>query len=391
MVFPADKLTRIVGVQWDDHPFLALDTGGAMGTSEDGIQWIPVAGYTGPVLTMGAFGNDMFLAARGTGEMMKSPDGHTWEAVAGNPFSSGFLIQDVVFGGDRFLVVALDAATQTVVSAAVLTQGADGNDVWSTPASPPLTGSDFLYNGAGFSAGQFFIFGSQGFSASIRQVIGYDFSLNEPIYSSPSTENWRKSRLTRSTNGIAWGGLEDPFNAIDGGTSGTITITNPAPPFNSVTIPQTDPDVSQVTTDCDYIAQQVPEGGSVVVAQTTNVPGRSFARYSGGSWQISPSDVRNVSGGLAYGEILSGQQLVDRFVALGSNADGDLGYLTSPNGLSWAFTAQGVLGPGTPPTVFGEDLFVTARGVTLFYSSNGANWQDSPSDLGATLYASVVY
>lgn len=399
MAFPADKLTRIVAIRWGDNPFLALDSGGAMGTSDDGINWTKVEGYAGPILTVGAFGNDMFLAARlATGEMMKSSDGRSWESVPGNPFA-GQQIWDIVFGNDRFLVVALDPATQKIVRTAVLTQDAEGNDVWSNPVSPPLSGSNFGYgggsvpprgvSGAAFSAGQFILVGSEQFTETFRDVIGYDFALNQPIYSSPYSASYSKSRLTRSSDGIDWGGLEDPFKAIDGGTSGTITITDPAPPHSSVTIPKTDPDVSQSSTNCNHIAAGVPDGGRVVVAQVTAVPGQSFAVYSGGAWSISPSEVRSVSGGLAYGTIRSGDALIDRFIARGTGPNNNLAFLTSPDGLSWQST-DGTLGNALP-TVFGEELFVTVSGPFIYYSSFGNDWKVASADLGATSFSTVIY
>lgn len=391
MAIQLDKLQRIVEVKWDDHPFLALAAsvsdagGGNMGTSDDGITWTRVEDYSGPVLRVGAFGNDMFLAGNpATGQLRKSFDGHEWEDVPGNPFV-GRVIRDIVFGDDRFMVVTLDLATQLIVSVAVLVLQ-DGVDVWSNPTTPPLSGSSFAYSGAGFTAGQFFIFGSEGFSGSFRDVIGYDFFLDQPIYSSSYTATWRKSRLTRSVDGISWGGLEDPFNGIDGGTSGTVTIVNPAPPNNSVTIPRTDPDISQASTDVDYIAQQAPN--SIVVGQQTNVPSQSFAVYSDG-WSISPSNIRNVLGGLCYGAI--GENLTDHFVALGSDSSGNLGYLTSPDGLSWSFTAQGALAAGAFSIAFGVDLFVAGAGVSIYYSSDGTNWTDADADIGVRPFVKVIY
>ena len=395
MAIQLDKLQRIVAVKWDDHPFLALNDGvGKMGTSDDGIDWSRVEDYSGPVLRVGAFGNEMFLAGNpATGQLRKSFDGHAWEDVPGNPFV-GKVIRNIVFGDDRFLVVALDLATQKIVSTAVLTLE-NGVDVWSNPSSPPLTGSSFTYNGAGYSAGQFFIFGSEGFSGSFRDVIGYDFALSAPIYGNSYTANWRKSRLTRSDDGISWGGLEDPFNGIDGGTSGTVTFTDPAPPHTEVTVAKTDPDVSQATTDVDYIAQNVSEAGSVVVAQQTNVSGQSFSIYSG-SWSISPSDLRNVFGGLAYGDVLlpGAENTTDQFVALGTNPDGDVGYLTSSDGVSWQFTPQGELpvGAGALDIVFGENRFVTAKFADIYYSSLGDEWTVANAvTLGATSYTMIVY
>lgn len=397
MPVPFDILTRPIEVHWG-RLLLALDSSGVMAVSSDALIWTKVITYSGPILRVGAYGNGMFLASSNSpARLFKSPDGHSWTELAVNPFTS-LIVRDIIYGNDRFMVVGLDVATQRIVTVATLSRDEDGNDVWSSTVTPPLSGASFGYNGAQFAAGQFFIFGHELFSDSIRQVIGYDFFLNEPIYGPPTTMNWTKSRLTRSSTGLSWGILEDPFNAIDGGVADNITFTNPAPPHNQVTVPQTDPNVSVATTTVSAMAWGIPEGKPLLVSQQTNVPAQSFAVNSGAGWQISPSESRNIIGGMAYGSLPPpagsppDTPRTDRYFAMGTGPSNNLGYLISSNGLAWTFQVQGTLTLGTTRVVFAKGKFVTARFLDIYYSETALSWQTiAPPIAGVTNYITIVH
>lgn len=397
MIFTADKLTRIIAWNFGgDHPFLVLDEAGLMATSEDGIEWTEVEEYTGPLLRVGAWGADLFLAAAtNPAAIWLSDDGQDWVEVPGHPFT-GLVIRDIVFGNERFLVTAVDLATQENVTAAVFFPD---NETWSDTVTPPLSGEEFNYSGAGFADGKFVIFGSQSFTEEIRQVIGYDFFLDQPEYGDPVETNWTKSRLTRSALGLVWGALEDPFNGIDEGEAPEITICDPSNPEDCVTIPSTDPPVSTVPTSVQFMANNNNPDvtAPVLVAQTTNVPAQSFAVCGPGSstWSISPAELRNVNR-LAFGTVPKANPALppdNLFVALVSDVDANLGYGTSKTGMTWQHTVQDELpaGPGAPPIAFGNDIFMTARGPFIYTGNSGNDWESVEHGLDATNFINTIY
>jgi len=83
--------------------FVAVGAGGTILTSRDGLTWMPRSSPVTHDIPTVAYGNNMFVSVT-RANLLTSSDGITWEALP-KPFSRPDYIQELAFGGGRFVVV----------------------------------------------------------------------------------------------------------------------------------------------------------------------------------------------------------------------------------------------------------------------------------------------
>jgi len=99
------KLTsNILGIAWGNNKFVAVDSGGKMAYSSNGVNWMLVANSTFTEIIYGiAYGGGKFVAVGRYGRMAYSSNGVDWTAVGASKFEDD--IFGITYGGGKFVAV----------------------------------------------------------------------------------------------------------------------------------------------------------------------------------------------------------------------------------------------------------------------------------------------
>ena len=123
--------TGFVDITYGNGRFVAVELGGKMAYSLDGITWTLISNNifgTGSMWGIG-YGDNKFICV-GQDKMVYSYDGIAWTAVKNNPFDTNntpfgtLIIRDIIYNNDRFIVVgdygqmaySYDGITWTAIS-----------------------------------------------------------------------------------------------------------------------------------------------------------------------------------------------------------------------------------------------------------------------------------
>ncbi len=393
-----DFLDNIVGVQWGGHPFLLLEFGSKLGISQDGIQWTSIRAPASR-LQHGAFGKSAFIVSNNsstTAIFRGTQNGKTWTPVTSFPFAN-MTITDIVYGDEQFAVVGY-IGTPSDSSDITVVLSEDQGKSWSVTTLPivgPFT-TPYRESNLSFTNGKWICNGierTEGPDVNYRPVIGYDFVTNEPIYGGTETASGDSTRgvIYTSTDCRNWAGPIYPFPLSFSGGDGYVTITNPFPPFQSVTIPGTDPfPIPSLASpsSVQFVSHYGEENDIIAAINPTNTVSYSYAfSTDGGGWDVEQSPLRNANFG---GHRTNKEGL---FTTICTNLDGDAGWATATAGGSLSFRRMPdsqFFGVVAPPA-WGKDKFVLCGGTQVLTSQDGQSWTSRGNPLGSLLYHRVVY
>ncbi|HLH55972.1 MAG TPA: hypothetical protein VKY92_20385 [Verrucomicrobiae bacterium] len=342
---PLPTGNTITAVIYANGEFTALDDGGEVLTSVDGVSW--TVRSCGRVCYLGgiAYGNDRYVAVGGNyhssgggGLILTSPDGIVWtEQVLPVPATSIGPLRGVTYGNGTFVAVG---------QADEIFSSPDGVE-WTIQAATLVSQLNFvsLY-GIAYGNGTFVAVGDTWTS----------FSVDEPILTSPDGTNW--SAVDSGIMGILPGVnfLNGAFVAVgsDISTKTVILVSSDGTMWTNNSF--SSPGQARFTT--------VSYGAGTYVAAGTALSGGAGVIYTSPdahTWTRRKFAATSGLNATAYG--------VGTFVATGAGT-----LLTSTNGIEWTGLGSGSW-TNLAGVVYAQGEFVAVGdGGTALRSTDGLRW-----------------
>lgn len=387
----------------DGTTLVAVGSGGFVGTSTDGQNWIRRESGTAEALTAVEFGGGTFVAVGISGEILSSADGVTWQASE----RSLSYFYDVAWNGTVFAAsgVAFGLETDSVV--ATSTDGVN----WTTAVIGPVTAGgaeEIAWNGSLFIAieGVNTYASTDGVNWTTGTVSGATFlisiasdgtrfvalDLDGTAYTSTDGVTWTASAspVPGSPVLIEWDGMRfvaggalnyatSPDGAIwtqqfiDPMAASSLIVTA-ATRFNGLNVLSTNagiytsPDDSSWTTNYSNAFAGLWDiiwNGSQFIAG--GLGASVYASADGATWATNVTPVSSQS--TILGLVFAGGQ----YVAVGTG-EGDQ-ILTSPDAVTWTGIDLSTSRITLNNIAWADNLYVAVGANALIYTSpDGATW-----------------
>ena len=361
---PGNDLSRIT---FGNGIFVAVDSGGAILTSPDGVNWTTRLSGTTASLGALAWGNDTFVAVGNNGAILSSPDSINWTI---RPSGTAVSLSGVAFGGGLFIAVGetgtiltspdgVNWTQQTSGTTAQLRGVAFGNGIFVVLGPTMIISPNGVnWTATGFSSNRLndITFGNDTFVAVGGWLVSASTGFFDLVVTSPDGLNWTTTRM-------GGGSLSSSivFNGIAFGNGTFVAVTGNA-----------------ILTSPDGADWTVRISGSSFRLKGVAFGSSSFVAV-GGAVLVSPEGIDWTLGRSApiVADLGAVTFVNNMFVAVGYGGV----ILTSPDGVTWTQQISGTTNRLTG-TAFANGSFVVVGELgTVLTSSDGVNWtpQTSPS------------
>lgn len=311
---------------------------GIIVTSPDGINWTRRTSGVNAVLNgVTVNNNGIFTVVGNNGTIVTSSDGLTWRSQVSGVLST---LNGIALNSSGLLIAVGDVGTVLTSSDAI--EWMPRNSGVSATLNGVTINNDGLFVAVGNSGTTGVILTSSNGESWVERVSG--LGSNTYLYGVAVNSSGlfvaigHNGTIITSTDGITWTSR----------SSGTSSV------------------LRGITINSNGLFVAVGDGGTILTS------------HDGESWVVRPSGITTN----LYGVTVNKNGL---FVAVGFN-----GVITSPDGVTWAFTS-GVTGFIRGITVSKNGSFI-AVGIngTILTSSNGESWTSSSSGVPDTAYLNAI-